>query len=43
MNWANFIESLKLMGMGGIFAFIMIFCGLALVRIFPQEQPTKNN
>jgi hypothetical protein len=47
MAWSNFIESLKLMGMGmtGIFAFIMVFYGLvlALVRIFPQKQPTKND
>jgi hypothetical protein len=47
MDWTNFNQSLKLMGMGmaGIFAFIMIFYGLVLVliRIFPDKPQTDNH
>jgi Na+-transporting methylmalonyl-CoA/oxaloacetate decarboxylase gamma subunit len=46
MDLSNFLESLKLMGLGmaGIFAFILIFYGLVLVlmKLFP-EKPIDNN
>ncbi|MDP2808228.1 MAG: OadG-related small transporter subunit [bacterium] len=47
MDWTNFNASLKLMAMGmaGIFAFILIFYALvlALIKIFPEKQQSKND